>query len=201
MKLSEYLLYRDIEELNKLAEQYQCDCNPHSKLELVQSIHHRMMSHVEFGRQVQQLEQSPELLYYYTLLLFDPKTTYTLDELLTKGKEVEAHFKRKPSGRKWLRQCLQRGWLFPVVNKGQSFFVIPEDLADHLYPRWIKYWRTKLSQISESATPVSFQQNEFLSIGFVVIDEQDALVRDTLRFLQEVAAKGRPSTHAVGRAL
>jgi hypothetical protein len=142
MKLADYLLYRDIQDLSQMASFYECECNRNSKLELVQTIHHKMHNKNFLEEILNQLE-SP-LIHFYTYVLFQQTRSFSIDELVAKGKYICELFNYDISlPRKWITECLKRGWLFPTSSKYQVELEIPIDFLPYLRKQWIHFWTSK----------------------------------------------------------
>jgi hypothetical protein len=142
MKLADYLLYRDIQDLSQMASFYECDCNRNSKLELVQTIHHKMHNKNFLEEILNQLETP--LIHFYTYILFQQTRSFSIDELVAKGKYICELFNYDVSlPRKWITDCLKRGWLFPTSSKYQVELEIPADFLPYLRKQWIQYWSSK----------------------------------------------------------
>jgi hypothetical protein len=141
MKLADYLLYRDIQDLSQMATYYQCDCNRNSKLELVQSIYHHMLDKKLFTELLEEVELP--LIHFYNYILFQQTSTFSVDELVAKGKYICELFSYDESPRKWIAECLKRGWLFPASSKYQVQLEIPVDFQPFLKKQWIQYWSNK----------------------------------------------------------
>ncbi|UUZ79431.1 hypothetical protein LJK88_30305 [Paenibacillus sp. P26] len=71
MNLADMLSYADIHDLSRIADTYQCECNGHSKNELIQSILSTVGRKEVFQRQVDAL--SIEDIRFLNSLLFDPR--------------------------------------------------------------------------------------------------------------------------------
>lgn len=176
MKLADYLLYRDIDDLSKMASYYECDCNRNSKLELVQSIHNKMLNKKILKELLDQLD-SP-LIHFYTYILFQQTRSFSIDELVAKGKYIcELFGYDMSSPRKWIAACLKRGWLFPTSSKYQVELEIPADFLPYLRKQWIHYWSSK------------YQMTFCNQIDKSVRDEGTSLLLDLYTFLDFVKEK------------
>jgi hypothetical protein len=181
MKLADYLLYRDIQDLSLMASYYECDCNRNSKLELVQTIHHNMLNKKILEEHLNQLE-SP-LIHFYTYILFQQTRSFSIDELVAKGKYICQLFNYDVSlPRKWIADCLKRGWLFPTSSKYQVQLEIPVDFLPYLRKQWIYYWSSK------------YQMTICKDIDQRLRDEGTSLLADLSTFLAFVKEKSLPIT-------
>lgn len=180
MKLSDHLLYRDIQELGLLAIYYECDCNRNSKLELVQSIHHHMLNQSVYKELLGQLE--PSLFHFLQYILFQPTITFSIDELMAKGKYICQLFHYDQSPRKWVTQLLKRGWLFPVSTNYQVQLSIPRDLHAFLKRQILQHLN-----LTYHSTP---HQNGFGNLR----DEGKSILFDIHTFLAYVKDQPIPLT-------
>jgi hypothetical protein len=137
MKLSDHLLYRDIQELGEMATYYECECNRNSKLELVQSIHHQILNQAVYVDLLNKIEQP--LIFFLQYILYQPSITFSIDELIAKGKYIGQLFNYDQSPRKWVTELLKRGWLFPVSSKYQVQLEIPLDLHTFLKRQMLQH--------------------------------------------------------------
>lgn len=180
MKLSDHLLYRDIQELGLMATYYECDCNRNSKLELVQSIHHHMLKQSVYNELLGQIE--PSLFHFLQYILFQPTATYSIDELIAKGKYICQIFNYDQSPRKWVTQLMKRGWLFPASKNYQIQLEIPSDLHEFLKRQMLEYFKPTYLSIP--------QQNVFGSLR----DEGKLILFDIHTFLAYVKERLIPVT-------
>jgi len=180
MKLSECLLYRDIQELSQMAAIYECDCNINSKLELVQSIHHRMMSKSIYPALFKELD--PNLFNFLLYILFQKKGSFSIDELVAKGKYICDLYSIQASPRTWVAQLLKRGWLFPSSTKYQIQLELAEDLQAFLKKEMIQYLRQQFGLEKEAVIPNSYR------------DEGQSILHDVRTFLTHVHNDPLPMT-------
>lgn len=142
--------YADIKQLSRIAEVYRCDCNGHSKNELIQSILSTVSRRDVFDLQVGSLKV--EDLRFLNLLLFETRESFSLEELLARAqqscfgkpeepKKEEAKPKRsrkkaaaeervpESSPREMINRFKHHGWLFNGYNgPGRYLFQVPNDL-------------------------------------------------------------------------
>lgn len=95
MNLADMLSYADIDQLHRIAAHYDCDCNTHSKRELIQGILNKVSRKEVFERYVEQLPI--EDIRFLNSLLFDQREAFSLEELLARAK-ISRHEPAKPPG-------------------------------------------------------------------------------------------------------
>lgn len=170
MKLSDHLLYRDIQELGQMAIYYECECNRNSKLELVQSIHHQILNQAVYVDLLRKIDQP--LIRFLQYILYQPSITFSIDELIAKGKFIGQLFNYDQSPRKWVTELLKRGWLFPVSSKYQVQLEIPLDLHTFLKRQMLQHLSSTyqitplqkmIGSIRDEGKSISFDLHTFLS--------------------------------------
>lgn len=82
MNLAEMLGYADIAQLTRIAGTYRCECNGHSKHELIQSILSAVNRKEQFDAQIDGL--AIEELRFLHSLLFDARDAFSLEELIAR---------------------------------------------------------------------------------------------------------------------
>ncbi|GGK24753.1 hypothetical protein GCM10010965_16900 [Caldalkalibacillus thermarum] len=186
MKLLDCLLEQDIRELRHLASFYHCECNRHSKLELVQSIHFQLLHQQTCRSALQELGE--ELMSFVLFLAFQPKRTFALEELMTKGRLVQVVAGAKGKPEQWLAQLIKRGWLFVIRHACHQQVEIPADVHQLLRQLLAEKLLRKVQPVEEKLLT---QRKEFK-----IRDEQQAIVEDLYRFLRFVASGRVPLTKA-----
>ncbi|WP_025026778.1 hypothetical protein [Caldalkalibacillus mannanilyticus] len=180
MKLSEYLLYRDIQELSQMASLYRCDCNVNSKLELVQSIHHSMMSKNAYPSILKELDKN--VLHFLLYILYQNTSTFSIDELMAKAKYVRDQFQSEESPRTWITQLLKRGWLFPSSSRFQVQLDMADDLNRLLRSQIMDYIKQEYQISTRAELDLSYR------------DEGKAIQYDVGIFLAHIAKEPVPIT-------
>jgi hypothetical protein len=157
MNLADMLSYADIHDLSRIAGTYNCDCNGHSKNELIQSILATVSRRDVFEHQVTCL--AIEDIRFLNSLIFDRGGTFNIEELeqdTWNPREMISRFK-------------QHGWLFNGYSRDTRYlFQIPADLK---------------TRFSEALTK-QFQQH-IVTVGepSVYRDEQRLIIDDIRHFL------------------
>lgn len=132
MLLQEMLVYADIEQLHQLAESYQCECNVNSKNELIQSLLSSIKRDSTIKQQLKQLTEAE--LHFLLLLLFDKRSSLTIEDLRAKAKLAYLEEVEKNTYRQLIVQALNKGWIFKINgSKNGALFKMPEDLRK----KWI----------------------------------------------------------------
>ncbi len=82
MNLSEMLGYADIGQLSRIADVYRCECNSHSKNELIQSILRAISNKEGFKNQISSMTWEEKR--FLNSLLFDSQNAFSLEELIAR---------------------------------------------------------------------------------------------------------------------
>jgi hypothetical protein len=87
MNLSDMLGYADIEQLTRIAGVYRCECNGHSKNELIQSILQAVGGREIFAAHIG--EMPLEELRFMNFLLFDERNAFSLEDLTARVRQSQ----------------------------------------------------------------------------------------------------------------
>ncbi|TBL79725.1 hypothetical protein [Paenibacillus thalictri] len=172
MNLADMLSYADIQELSRIAENYDCNCNGHSKNELIQSILTKVSRREVFEGQIESLQL--EDVRFLNSILFDPRNSFSLEELVARVQQSKF---QKEEGDNWnpremITKFKRRGWLFNGYSQQTRYlFQIPEDLKKRFGDVLAKHFRRNLTTLDEPG---------------VYRDEQQLLIDDIYYFLQFV---------------
>ncbi|RXZ80243.1 hypothetical protein EBB07_20025 [Paenibacillaceae bacterium] len=194
MKLAEMLGYADIAQLGRIAEAYNCECNSHSKNELIQSILLAMNRKEVMQNQVGAL--AIEELRFVNSLLFDNRNVFSLEDLIArvqqgrfevpqgeakaalptnrlqknkKKSKANKNSDQPPSPRETIAKLKYAGWLFNGFSSTNRYlFHVPTDMKDRFRDELAVRFEAGLTQIAE---PEGFR------------DEQELLADDMLKFL------------------
>ncbi|GAA4843777.1 hypothetical protein GCM10023310_22070 [Paenibacillus vulneris] len=172
MNLADMLSYADIHELSRIANTYNCDCNGHSKNELIQSILSTVNRREIFERQV--IDLSIEDVRFLNSLIFDQRGSFSLEELIAR---VQQSRFSKDEDEMWnprdmISRFKQRGWLFNGYSQNTRYlFQVPADLKRRFSEALTKQFRQQLVQSNE---PIVYR------------DEQKLLIDDIYHFLHYV---------------
>jgi len=82
MYLADILTYTDINSLSKIASEYNCQCNMHSKNELIQTILFNMGDNERLNYKFKQLDAYGKGIIYN--FLFDQREYFSRDEIIIK---------------------------------------------------------------------------------------------------------------------
>lgn len=85
MNLAEMLSYADIDQLTRIARTYDCDCGSHSKNELIQSILSVIKRREALESRMEEMNEHD--LRFLNSLLFENRTSYSLEELKARAEE------------------------------------------------------------------------------------------------------------------
>jgi hypothetical protein len=133
MNLADFLCYADIRELSRIAESCGCDCDGHSKNELIQAILNTVMRREWMDRLAANLSTAD--LRLINSLLFEKKPGYSLEELTARAMQAmrDEMEDGRPDGRDLIASFRRRGWLFNGCSqKTRSLMQMPEDLKSAL---------------------------------------------------------------------
>jgi len=86
MNLSDMLVYADIQQLNRIAAMYECDCNSNSKHDLIQSILTATSNSKIFEEHINRM--SLEELRFINTLLFEAKKSYSMEDLIARVQQT-----------------------------------------------------------------------------------------------------------------
>ena len=179
MNLSEMLGYADIGLLSAIARHYNCDCNSHSKNELIQTILATLNRRDTFEQQLNDLKD--EDIRLMNRLLFDKRSYFSLEELMAIVKQTGRQ-RRDSAGDGWTdtqqdvnpRETIirfkQRGWLFNGHSQQTKYlYRIPDDVKRRFSDCYTGYLSRQLHYIDN---PAAYR------------DEQMIIGQDVLRFLR-----------------
>lgn len=127
MRLAEMLSYADIDQLHLLADTYACDCNINSKNELIQSLLTSIKRNTIIEEQLETLRK--EELHFLMHIVFDGRTTFSLEDLRAKAKFSFLEDLDRDTYRKLISVALKKGWIFRGLSRyAGSSFQVPEDM-------------------------------------------------------------------------
>lgn len=142
MNLADMLTYADIGQLSNIANHYGCEAKRNSKHDLIQSILSKLGRREFFAEQVRLL--SPGDLRFLNHLVFDTRTSYSLEELIAAIRRTadpdegdkHAHVKKSAaseaeSPREVVARYRKSGWLFNGFTHSTKYlFQVPSDLKE-----------------------------------------------------------------------
>lgn len=129
MNLADMLSYADIHELGRIAHTYECECNGHSKHELIQSILSTALRKEIFEKHIQGL--SLEDIRFLNSLLSDPRNAFSMEELVARVQQ--SRFQKEASEtwnpRDMIVKFKRLGWLFNGYSQQTKYlFHVPKDM-------------------------------------------------------------------------
>lgn len=133
MNLADFLCYADIHQLNRIAKSCGCECDSHSKHELIQAILSTILRRDWLDKLVQSMPVTD--LRFIQSMLFEKKAGYSVEELnaraLRAGQGVPEE--ERSDSRELIAAFRHRGWLFNGHSrKNQYLLQVPEDLKTAL---------------------------------------------------------------------
>lgn len=171
MNLSDMLSYADIQQLSRIADVYQCECNGHSKNDLIQSILSTVSRKDVFEAQISSMKL--EDLRFLNSLLFEARSSYSLEDLIARvqqsrfGEEpikVETELPKKNkrtkkkvelldkplSPREMIAKFKHQGWLFNGYSGPNRYlFQVPNDLKTRFRESLAKRFASELHYTDE----------------------------------------------------
>nr|WP_312875606.1 hypothetical protein [Paenibacillus planticolens] len=173
MNLADMLSYADIHELGRIAHTYECECNGHSKNDLIQSILSTALRREIFEKHIQEL--NIEDIRFLNSLLFDPRNAFSIEELIARVQQ--SRFQKDVSDewnpRDMVIKFKKLGWLFNGYSQQTKFlFHVPNDLK---------------RKFSEVLTGQFKQSLKLTGEPSVYRDEQTLLVDDIFHFLTYIS--------------
>ncbi|MEK8127380.1 hypothetical protein WMW72_05570 [Paenibacillus filicis] len=171
MNLADMLSYADIHDLGRIAGTYACECNGHSKHELIQSILSRVGRRDVLDQFVEEL--SIEDIRFLNSLLFDQRGSFSIEELIARVRQsrfVQDEQQPDWNPRDMIARFKHRGWLFNGYSQQTRYlFEVPSDLKRKFIAALSKRFEQTLVRTGE---PAAYR------------DEQKLLADDILGFLR-----------------
>lgn len=170
MNLADMLSYADIHQLSRIAGTYNCECNGHSKNELIQSILSTVGRRDIFDRQIGAL--STQDIRFLNSLLFDQRGSFSLEELIARVQQ--SRFEKEETDAAWnprdtITRFKQLGWLFNGHSQQTKYlFQVPADLKRRFVTALTKRFEQQLDAVEEPP---------------VYRDEQKLILDDIANFL------------------
>ncbi|MEC0207721.1 hypothetical protein [Paenibacillus ehimensis] len=170
MNLADMLSYADIHQLSRIAGTYNCECNGHSKNELIQSILSTVGRRDIFDRQIGAL--STQDIRFLNSLLFDQRGSFSLEELVARVQQ--SRFEKEETDAAWnprdtITRFKQLGWLFNGHSQQTKYlFQVPADLKRRFVTALTKRFEQQLDAVEEPP---------------VYRDEQKLILDDIANFL------------------
>jgi hypothetical protein len=171
MNLAEMLSYADIYDLNRIAKNYDCECNGHSKNELIQAILIAINQKDELERQMSTM--AIEDIRLLNFLIFNQRGAFSLEDLLARVRQTKFDLKEdeKWNPRDIISKFKQRGWLFNGhAQQTKYLFHLPSDLKRKMMEVLGAKLRAKLYYAADYPN--------------LYRDEQGLIVDDILLFLK-----------------
>ncbi|ANE47955.1 hypothetical protein SY83_18495 [Paenibacillus swuensis] len=172
MNLADMLSYADIQDLSRIANYYECDCNGNSKNELIQSILSRVCRKEVFQQHMDNL--TTEDLRFLNSLLFDQRNSFSLEELVARVQQTRFSKEERDrwNPRDMITKFKQHGWLFNGFSQQTKYlFQVPHDLKSRFSETLAKQFK---SELVLSGEPAAYR------------DEQELILRDIYQFLHYV---------------
>jgi hypothetical protein len=172
MNLADMLSYTDIQELSRIASTYECECNGHSKNDLIQSILSTVNRREVFEQHIHSLKQ--EDIRFLNSLLFDSRNSFSLEELIARVQQTkfEKSEMENWNPREMISKFKRLGWLFNGYSLQTKYlFKVPIDLKRRFSDVLTRKFKETLTITDDPA---------------VYRDEQMLIVEDIALFLRLV---------------
>lgn len=169
MNLADMLSYADIHQLSRIASNYDCECDGHSKNELIQSILSTINRREVFEKYLHGL--SIEDIRFLNSLLFDTRDTFSLEDLTARVQQAKfvKEDKEEWNPREMILKFKQRGWLFNGYSQQTKYLLqFPQDLKRRFSDALTKRFQSSLETIDEPG---------------IYRDEQKIILDDIYQFL------------------
>ena len=172
MNLADMLSYADIHQLGKIAVSYGCECNGHSKNELIQAILSAIGKRELIDSFVHKM--SMEDIRFINSLLFESKSGYSMEELTARARQ--ARFVQPGQETELSREMIvtykHRGWLFNGYSQQTRYlFHVPDDIKTVIRRSLETRFVASLTYVDE---PTAYRDEQWL-----IIDD----IRHLLRYL------------------
>jgi hypothetical protein len=208
MNLADMLSYADIHELSRIANTYECECNGHSKNDLIQSILSTALRREIFERHVQNLKL--EDLRFLNSLLFDPRNAFSMEELI--ARVGQSRFPKQDdedwNPREMIIKFKRLGWLFNGYSQQTKYlFHVPKDLKKRFSDVLSSQFKSELQVTKEPGvyrdeqmlivddihnflTYLSQQEEVLLTTEGTMYKRQLQQILDRLSVQEEMVSKG-----------
>ncbi|WP_132767010.1 hypothetical protein [Tepidibacillus fermentans] len=131
LNLAEMLLYADINHIKKIADHYQCQCDRHSKQDMIQSLIYKILQRQTMINTIKQVDHTEQT--FILLLYLDQRNQFMIEDLLAKGKKAIQLHQSSQKPRDLILLSLKKGWIFQGVGKKNTLvYLIPEDLKSQI---------------------------------------------------------------------
>lgn len=180
MNLADFLCYADIHQLKRIAESCGCECDGHSKHELIQAILSTVLRRDWLDRLV--LNMPVADLRFIQSMLFEKKPGYSLEELNARAIRAGQGLpeEERSDSRELIASFRHRGWLFNGhARQNQYLLQVPEDLKAALMAAIGRRFSRSLPAVGE---PEAYR------------DEHALLAEDLFSFLRFVRDHDVPLT-------
>lgn len=173
MDLDEMLLYTDIKHLHHIVDHYQCQCNRHSKTDIIQSLIYNVFNRSALNQLIYHLDEME--FTFLQLLYLDSRHQFAIEDLIAKGMQSAELHQSAINPKDLVFTALKRGLLFHGVGKEhQLIYLIPNDLKNKI-----------IKILSESMK----QELDFAEDMMVYRDERRLLISDTVSFLKYISSE------------
>ena len=126
MNIDEMLIYADINQINKIADNYLCQCDRHSKTDIIQTIIYTILKDDTVKTHINNLDGTE--FAFIQLLYLDSRNKYTIEDLIAKGKQATELNQSSIKPRELVIKALKNGWIFQGVGKKHLLiYLVPED--------------------------------------------------------------------------
>jgi hypothetical protein len=181
MRMAEWLTYTDIEQLKQINRHYGCVCDSHSKYDLIRSLLGQIGRKTHLQKIVEALSFVEKR--FLQLIVFDTSPSYTMEELLAKGRAALHGAEGEP--RTLVVEVLKKGWLFPGYSpRNHYLYHIPSDTRQQILEWFISPFQQAENQLK--GVPAIYR-NEEQQMGIDLCHFLTFLQRQVVQLTQDGA--------------
>ncbi|SFJ58777.1 hypothetical protein [Thermoflavimicrobium dichotomicum] len=178
MRMADWLTYTDIEQLKRLNQYYGCQADEHSKHDLICSL----LRHIHQKSLLQKIinELTPAEYRFLQLLVLDNHPSFTMEELLAKGRAALNGEPGEP--RSFVVGALKKGWLFPGYSlQTQYLYHVPFDTREKMIELLLEPYQ------QERREQPSFYRDEEMQIVYDLYHFLEFIKKEVVRLTHDGA--------------
>lgn len=167
MRMADWLTYTDIEQLKQLNRYYGCVSDHHSKHDLICSLLRQMGKKSRLKRMMEEL--TPAEHRFLQLIVLEPSPSYTMEELLAKGRAALNGTEGEP--RFFIVEAMKKGWLFPgYSHRTQYLYHIPSDTRKQMLELFTEPYRAEQQALTEEPAFYRNEENQCIADLYHFLD-------------------------------
>jgi len=142
------LLFADIDHISNIANYYQCQCNRHSKQDMIQSLIYKILNKQTMNDHITLIDDIEKT--FVMLLYLDQRNQYTMEDLIAKGKKAIQLHQSTKKPRDLILLSLKKGWIFQGVGRKNSLvYLTPEDLKMKILELMRNHFLDQINYVNE----------------------------------------------------